>query len=131
MKKELCFDANIVFHAEFARLISIPLLLTYHVRYYLFAEEELVYESDLDLNVSYRRIYNAKAHFKCSNTDCQYLWTSMRARILFSVILTNVGLLILKIFGQNCQHCGTYTNALWYTGRLFLLRKFCYKFFSS
>ncbi|CAF3682936.1 unnamed protein product [Rotaria socialis] len=118
VKKCFCFDTKTVFHAEFARLISIPLLLRHNVRYYLFAEEELVHWKFVNFNILYRQIDNAKAQFNCPNTDCQRAWTSMRARILFSVYLPTVRFIVLKIFGQNCQNCGTYTNARWYTDEI-------------
>ncbi|CAF1317153.1 unnamed protein product [Rotaria magnacalcarata] len=114
MKKYFCFDTSTVFHAEFARLISIPLLLRHNVRYYLFAEAELDHWTFMNFNLLYRQLDNAKAQFSCPNTYCQHVWTSMRARISFSVYLPKVRFIVLKIFGQNCRHCGTYTNALWY-----------------
>ena len=119
--KYFCFDTSTVFHAEFARLISIPLLLRHNVRYYLFSEEELVHWAFMNFILLYRQLDNAKAQFNCPNKYCQHVWTSMRARISFSIYLLNVRFIVLKIFGQNCQHCGTYTNALWYIGELSII----------
>ncbi|CAF2757314.1 unnamed protein product [Rotaria sp. Silwood2] len=113
-KKDFCFDTSVAFHGEFARLISIPLSLCHNVRYYLFAEEELVNEVHMNLNGEYLKLDNAKAQFKCPNTSCEHAWTSMRARISFSISSPYSGFIVLKIFGQNCQKCGTYANALWY-----------------
>ncbi|CAF3815386.1 unnamed protein product [Rotaria sp. Silwood1] len=113
-KKDFCFDTSVSFHGEFARLISIPLSLCHKVRYYLFAEEELINGPYANLTGEYLKLDNAKAQFKCPDSNCQHAWTSMRARISFSITSPKLGFIVLKIFGQNCQHCGTYTNALWY-----------------
>jgi len=61
------------------------------------------------------KLDNAKAQFKCANICCQRLWTSMRARISFKISQPRPnGYIVLKIFGQKCQHCGTPADALWY-----------------
>ncbi|CAF1135652.1 unnamed protein product [Rotaria sordida] len=113
-KKNFCFDTSVAFHGEFARLISVPLSLCHNVRYYLFAEEELINGPHMNFKAECLKLDNAKAQFKCPDTNCQHAWTSMRARISFSISSPDVGFIVLKIFGQNCQYCGTYTNALWY-----------------
>ena len=63
------------------------------------------------------KVDNAKAQFKCPNPRCQHAWTSMRARILFTISNPHVGYIVLKILGQNCQRCGTNADALWYIGK--------------
>ncbi|CAF4078335.1 unnamed protein product [Rotaria sp. Silwood2] len=113
-KKDFCSDTRVAFHGEFARHISIPLSLCHKVRYYLFSEEELVDECYGKLQFDYLKLDNAKAQFQCPNIYCQHEWTSMRGRISFSVSSPKIGFIVLKILGQNCQHCNTYTQALWY-----------------
>ncbi len=116
MKKNFCDDTTVAFHGEFARLISVPLSLCHNARYYLFSQEELV-NTNMNLHEYYLKLDNAKAQFKCPNTRCQKSWTSMRARISFSISGPNPGFVILKIFGQNCDRCRTPADALWYIGR--------------
>jgi hypothetical protein len=115
-KKDFCPDTRVAFHGEFARLLSIPLSLFHDSRYYLFAEEELgeLYKA---LKFDCLKLDNAKAQFKCSNICCQHAWTSMRARISFSITDPTTGFVVLKIFGQNCQNCGSNADALWYIGK--------------
>ncbi|CAF3649934.1 unnamed protein product [Rotaria sp. Silwood1] len=113
-KKDFCSDTSIAFHGEFARRISVPLSLCHKSRYYLFTEEELADECYANLQFDYFKLDNAKAQFQCSNIYCQHSWTSMRARVSFSVCSPKIGFIVLKIFGQNCQHCNSYTQALWY-----------------
>ncbi|CAF1142990.1 unnamed protein product [Rotaria sordida] len=113
-KKDFCPDTSIAFHGEFARRISVPLSLCHKVRYYLFAEEELADEYYTNLQFDYLKLDNAKAQFQCPNIYCQHSWTSMRSRISFSISSPKIGFIVLKIFGQDCQHCHTYTQALWY-----------------
>jgi len=116
LKKDFCHDTTEAFHGEFARLISIPLSLCHNVRYYLFSKEELI-NPNMNPNEYYLKLDNAKAQFKCPNTLCRKSWTSMRSRISFFVSRPEHGLIILKIFGQNCERCGTQADALWYIGR--------------
>ena len=116
-KKDFCQDTSVAFHGEFARLISIPLSLHHDVRYYLLAEEELDPAFYRTLVFAYMKLDNAKAQFKCPNPCCEHAWTSMRARITFSITTPINGLVILKILGQNCKECGTHSDALWYIGK--------------
>jgi len=118
-KKDFCPDTRFAFHGEFARLIGAPLSLNYNYRYYLFAQEELDYEFLATIPIDCMKVDNAKAQFKCPNVRCQHAWTSMRARILFSITNPDTGYIILKILGQNCQRCGTNADALWYIGKSF------------
>jgi hypothetical protein len=74
----------------------------------------------MSLQFDYLKLDNAKAQFKCPNTFCQHAWTSMRARISFSISQPDIGFVVLKVFGQNCQHCGTPADALWYIGKCFV-----------
>jgi hypothetical protein len=120
----------VAFHGEFARLISVPLSLHHNVRYYLFAKEELDEELYANLRFSCLKLDNAKAQFKCSNSHCQHAWTSMRARISFSITNPIPGYIVLKIFGQDCQRCGTNADALWYIGKSFSLIILSGNFFS-
>jgi hypothetical protein len=121
LKKDFCPDTSVAFHAEFARLISVPLSLCHDVRYYLFAEEELVNFPYMNINFGSLKLDNAKAQFKCPNPFCQHVWTSMRARISFSISEPDTGFIVLKIFGQNCQRCSAQADALWYIGKCFML----------
>ncbi|CAF3393256.1 unnamed protein product [Rotaria socialis] len=113
-KQYFCPDTRVAFHGEFARRISVPLSLCHKVRYFLFAQEELANSSYANLIFDYRKLDNAKAQFQCPNIRCRHTWTSMRSRISFSVSSPKIGFIVLEIFGQNCQHCNTYTQALWY-----------------
>jgi hypothetical protein len=117
MKKDFCYDTIVAFHGEFARLISTPLSLCHGARYYLFSEEELLNVPNVNLVVDWIKLDNAKAQFKCPNSCCQHAWTSMRARISFTISKPEPGFIVLKIFGQNCQRCSTHADALWYIGR--------------
>ena len=117
MKKDFCSNTSIAFHGEFARQISVPLSLCHNARYYLFAEEELVNAPQTMSAFSFVKLDNAKAQFKCPNMACQHAWTSMRARIAFSISPPDIGLIRLKILGQHCQWCHAYAHALWYIGR--------------
>jgi len=130
-KKDFCPDTRAAFHGEFARLISIPLSLHHDIRYYLFAEEELDSELYKSLKFECLKLDNAKAQFKCPNTYCQHAWTSMRARISFSITNPSSGFIVLKIFGQNCQHCGANADALWYIGKCFIFIILCWQFLFS
>ncbi|CAF1157816.1 unnamed protein product [Adineta ricciae] len=115
IKKDFCQDTTEAFHAEFARRISIPLSLDKKVRYYLFAKSEL--PGDFFSNRqgrTYGKLDNAKAQFKCTERRCQHAWTSMRARILFTIYASNPGFVVLEILGQDCEQCGTYVEAVWY-----------------
>lgn len=116
-KKIFCPNTMYVFHAEFMRLIHFPInQLNSNLGYCLFSMAELPEHFQ-----NYMRCYavscpfNAKAQFKC--TGCKRLWTSMRARIDFLVTQPQEnGLIALEIFGQDCQTCGAYGEALWYMG---------------
>lgn len=119
MKKDFCPDTKVAFHGEFARLIGMPLSLHRKYRYYLFAHEELLGGPYQNINYGHLKLDNAKAQFQCPNRKCGHAWTSMRARISFLITPPEVGLIVLKIFGQNCQRCCQYTQALWYIGRCF------------
>ncbi|CAF3367691.1 unnamed protein product [Rotaria socialis] len=113
-KQSFCPDTRVAFHGEFARRISIPLSLCHRVRYFLFAQEELVNSSYINLIFDCVKLDNAKAQFQCPNIRCRHAWTSMRSRISFSVSSPKIGFIALEIFGQNCQHCNAHTQALWY-----------------
>lgn len=41
----------------------------------------------------------------------------MRARILFTIYVSNPGFIVLEILGQDCEQCGTYVEAVWYVGK--------------
>ncbi len=118
-KKEFCQDTSAVFHAEFARLISLPLSLKYSdVAYHLFTEDGINGNPAGWPNFACVKLDNAKAQFKCPNPKCRRLWTSMRGRISFTISHPcPQGFVVLKIFGQNCQSCQTPADALWYMGK--------------
>lgn len=123
VKKDFCADTRVAFHGEFARLISIPISFHYACRYYLVAEDEIDPAFFSTIHFDCMKVDNAKAQFKCSNVHCQHAWTSMRARILFSISTPQIGIVSLKILGQNCQRCGANADALWYIGKLISLEK--------
>jgi len=125
IKKDFCSDTREAFHGEFARLISVPMSLSYNMRFFLFAEEEFEPELYATLKFVCMKLDNAKAQFKCPNPFCQHAWTSMRARISFSITDPIPGFIILKIFGQDCQRCGTNADALWYIGKFFIFIMLC------
>ncbi|CAF1336007.1 unnamed protein product [Rotaria sordida] len=114
-KKDFCLDTQVVFHGEFARLISIPLSLYYNVHYKLFSEEEFANVPHMNLNFLCLTLDNVKVRFNCSDRFCQRIWTSMRGRISFLISLPSIGFIVLKIYGQDCLQCGAYAHALWYT----------------
>ena len=116
-KKTFCHDTREVFHGEFQRMIGAPIgLLNVGCGYYLFAEEDLPVPMLQNIPFGFAKVDNAKAQFKC--VHCNRLWTSMRARIAFSVTAPQqYGCVVLKILGQNCQQCGAPADALWYMGK--------------
>lgn len=118
-KKSFCLDTSVVFHAEFARLISFPISLKYPgARYYLFVEDAFDTDPCTWANFSFVKLDNAKAQFRCSNPQCSRLWTSMRARISFKISIPNPqGFVVLKIYRQQCQSCNSPSDALWYMGK--------------
>ena len=115
-KKMFCPDTVSAFHAEFARLLGLPIYLENpQCRYRLFADGEIDGDACLWPGFAFVSLDNAKAQFKCP--ACQRLWTSMRARIAFKISFPQEnGFVVLKIFSQNCQGCGTPADALWYMG---------------
>ncbi|CAF1504046.1 unnamed protein product [Rotaria magnacalcarata] len=118
MKKDFCADTRVACHGEFARLISVPLALRGLHIFRLYAEEEFFNIPYMNGLFQWFKIDNAKAQFQCPNERCKHGWTSMRARILFSVTSPDDGCIVLKIFGQNCKSCGAYAQALWYIGEI-------------
>jgi hypothetical protein len=121
-KKDFCQDTMEVFHGEFARLLSCPISLTYPgLCYYLFSEDEINSGLCECPDFAFVKLDNAKAQFQCPNIYCGRLWTSMRSRISFKITQPQSnGIVALKIYGQNCQDCGTAADALWYIGKDFL-----------
>lgn len=113
-KKSFCPDNRYAFHAEFARLVAIPISLQFPgIRYHLFATEELQGAEIRESDFAFVGVDNAKAQFNCP--ACQRLWTSMRARVAFHVSPPHGNaLVILKIFRQNCQVCNAPADARWY-----------------
>lgn len=116
-KKTFCQDTRQVFHAEFARLIGLPInLLDPYLNYYLFAMDEWNSGSYAVPLIDFTHLENAKAQFKC--TQCHHLWTSMRARIAFYVTQPGpYGFIFLEIMTQNCKLCMGVAEALWYMGK--------------
>ncbi|CAF0846135.1 unnamed protein product [Rotaria sordida] len=116
-KKNICSNACEIFHGEFARDIICPLAINYpDIQYYLFSESEVHSDPCKWPGFAFVKLDNAKAQFKCPNTCCGRLWTSMRARISFKISRPQSnGFVILKIFGQICQQCETVADPLWYT----------------
>ena len=56
----------------------------------------------------------------------------MRARIAFKVSIPQEnGFVVVKIFGQNCQDCGTPSDALWYMGMCSNLRGTLFHYWES
>ncbi len=100
-------------------MISFPISLNYPgLRYYLLVEDGVMGDPSGWPNFAYVKLDNAKAQFKCPNPKCCRLWTSMRGRISFTISYPSAhGFIVLKIFGQNCQSCGTPADALWYMGK--------------
>jgi hypothetical protein len=117
MKKDFCADTSVVFHAEFSRLISIPVkVFRPNCLYHLLIENEFECDALYWSGYQWTRYDNAKAQFKCSL--CNRSWTSMRARIGYKISQPQpVGFVVMKIFGQKCQICKTHSDALWYMGR--------------
>lgn len=114
-KKLFCANTIEVFHGEFAHLIAVPIGSKFKVKYFLFSKEEVTTGLCIWDEQAFIKLDNAKAQFKCPNNRCRRLWTSMRARISFWVSRPQTySLVILKIYGQNCQACKTLADPLWY-----------------
>lgn len=117
-KKSFCPNTMFVFHGEFNRLIHFPISLAFPNLGYSFCSTEELPQLLRDQMMIYGVScpLNAKAQFKC--IGCKRLWTSMRARIDFRMTPPGpMGLIALEIFGQDCQNCGSYGEALWYPGK--------------
>lgn len=71
---------------------------------------------------------NAKAQFKCHT--CGHCWTSMRARCSFYISKLNEGgIVLLKLYTQQCQYCHSTIYPLWYYGKIIRMNKYSKDFF--
>lgn len=116
-KKFFCENTVWAWHGEFARLIMAR-AMTYNVDYRLILHDDRSISSRaLNARYSLIRLDNAKAQFKCDT--CGHCWTSMRARCSFHISKPNEGgIVLLKIYSQQCQHCFSIVNPLWYYGKM-------------
>jgi hypothetical protein len=121
-KKFFCENTAWAWHGEFGRLIMAT-AMTYHVDYRLMLYDAYCM-SPRALNAHYSiiRLDNAKAQFKCER--CGHCWTSMRARCSFYISKPNEGgIVLLKLYTQQCQYCYSTVYPLWYYGNRFRTKK--------
>jgi hypothetical protein len=92
--------------------------LTYNVDYRLMVYDAcLMCPRALYANYSIIRLDNAKAQFKCDT--CGHCWTSMRARCAFYISQPDEdGIVLLKLYTQQCQYCCSTVYPLWYYGNI-------------
>lgn len=112
-KKFFCENTAWAWHGEFGRLIMAK-AMTYNIDYRLMLYDILATcPRALNAHYSMIRLDNAKAQFKCHT--CGHCWTSMRARCSFHISKPDEGgIVLLKLFTQQCQHCYSSVHPLWY-----------------
>jgi hypothetical protein len=116
-KKYFCENTVWAWHGEFARLIMAT-ALTYNIDYRLMLyDARFICPRAMNASYSMMQLDNAKAQFKCD--ICGHCWTSMRARCAFYISKPNEGgIVLLKLYTQQCQYCYTTVHPLWYFGRI-------------
>lgn len=116
-KKFFCENTDWAWHGEFGRLIMATAMI-YNVDYRLMLyDARSMCPRALNAHYSMIRIYNAKAQFKCDT--CGHCWTSMRARCSFHISKPNEGgIVLLKLYTQQCQYCFSTVYPLWYYGNI-------------
>jgi hypothetical protein len=116
-KKYFCENTAWTWHGEFGRLIMAT-ALTYNIDYRLMLyDARFVCPRAMNAFYSMMQLDNAKAQFKCD--ICGHCWTSMRARCAFYISKPNEGgIVLLKLYTQQCQYCYTTVHPLWYFGRI-------------
>jgi hypothetical protein len=114
-KKFFCENTAWAWHGEFGRLIMAP-AMAYHLDYRLMLyDARPLCPRALTAHYFMVRLENAKAQFKCET--CGHGWTSMRARCSFSISKPHEGgIVLLKLFNQQCQFCHATVYPLWYYG---------------
>ena len=90
--------------------------MTYNVDYRLIPyEARFICPRVLNAFYSLTQSENAKAQFKCDT--CGHCWTSMRARCTFYISKPNEGgIVLLRLYAQQCQYCYSTVHPLWYFG---------------
>jgi hypothetical protein len=116
-KKLFCDNTVWAWHGEFGRLIMAR-AMTYNVDYRLMLyDARSLCPRALNAYYSMIRLDNAKAQFKCDT--CGHCWTSMRARCSFYISKPNEGgIVLLKLYTQQCQYCYSTVYPLWYYGNI-------------
>jgi hypothetical protein len=116
-KKYFCENTVWAWHGEFGRLIMAT-AMTYNIDYRL-----MLYDAfslcPRAVNASYfmMQLDNAKAQFTCD--ICGHCWTSMRARCAFYISKPDEGgIVLLKLYTQQCQYCYSTVHPLWYFGNI-------------
>ncbi|CAF1393594.1 unnamed protein product [Adineta ricciae] len=112
-KKFFCDNTAWAWHGEFGRLIMAP-AMTFNIDYRLMLyDARSLCPRALNAHYSMIRLDNAKAQFKCET--CEHCWTSMRARCSFHISKPHEGgIILLKLFTQQCQQCYSTVYPLWY-----------------
>ena len=115
-KKFFCENSAWAWHGEFGRLIMAT-AMTYNVDYRLMLFDARPW-CPRAAHAHYAMIQsdNAKAQFKCDR--CGHSWTSMRARCSFYISTpTEGGIVLLRLYSQQCQCCFFTVHPLWYFGK--------------
>ena len=91
--------------------------LTYDIDYRLMLFDARLYcPRACYAHYSMVQVDNAKAQFKCER--CGHCWTSMRARCSFYISKPEQGgIVLLKLYAQQCQYCYATVDPLWYFGQ--------------
>jgi len=112
-KKYFCENTAWAWHGEFGRLIMAT-AMSYNVDYRLILfDAQSTCPRALAANYTIIQLDNAKAQFKCET--CDHCWTSMRARCSFHISKPDDGgIVLLKIYTQQCQYCYSVVHPLWY-----------------
>ncbi len=116
-KKYFCENTAWAWHGEFGRLIMAT-ALTYNIDYRLMLyDARFVCPRAMNASYTMMQLDNAKAQFKCD--ICGHCWTSMRARCAFYISKPNEGgIVLLRLYTQQCQYCYTTVHPLWYFGTI-------------
>jgi len=115
-KKFICENTAWAWHGEFGRLIMAT-TLAYNVDYRLMLfDARSTCPRAFNSKYPLIKLDNAKAQFKCE--QCEHCWTSMRARCSFYISKPDEGgIVLLKLYAQQCQICYSVVQPLWYYGK--------------
>jgi hypothetical protein len=116
-KKYFCDNTAWAWHGEFGRLIMAT-AMTYNIDYRLMLyDARFICPRAMNAFYTMAQSDNAKAQFKCD--ICGHSWTSMRARCSFYISKPNEGgIVLLRLYTQQCQYCYSTVHPLWYFGMI-------------